>query len=143
MQHSSSSRRYAVRGFTLLELLVVIVIIGLLAGIVAPRYMDTIGKSKAKVALAQMDSLGKALDQYRIDVGSYPSQEQGLEALTTNPGTNPKWQGPYLKKGVPLDPWDNAYIYKIIGKEIDITSLGADGREGGTDEAKDISLSAQ
>ena len=136
-----SARKH--RGFTLLELLVVIVIIGLLAGLVAPRYFDTVGKSKSKIAFAQMDSLEKALDQYRLDVGNFPSKEQGLEALMTAPAGVAKWQGPYLKKAVPLDPWGNAYIYFVAesGKEIDITSLGSDGKPGGDGEAKDVSLS--
>lgn len=131
------------RGFTLLELLVVIVIIGLLAGLVAPRYFDTVSKSKVKVARAQMDSLEKALEQYRFDVGAFPSQEQGLEALTTQPTGTAKWQGPYLKKAVPLDPWGNGYIYTLSAnkKDIDITSLGSDKQAGGDGEAKDISLS--
>src|SRR3954469_20034769 len=92
------------RGFTLLELLVVIVIIGMLAGLVAPRYFDQVGKSNSKIAKAQIDSLEKALDQYRLDVGVYPTTEQGLAALNTRPQNTEKWAGPYLKKNVPLDP---------------------------------------
>ena len=131
-------------GFTLLELLVVIVIIGLLAGLVAPRYFDTVGKSKVKVARAQMDSLDKALEQYRLDVGAFPTQDQGLEALMTQPPGTPKWQGPYLKKAVPPDPWGHAYIYKLSEsrRDIDLVSLGSDGQPGGTGDAKDILLSA-
>ena len=131
------------RGFTLLELLVVIVIIGLLAGLVAPRYFDTVGKSKAKVARAQMDSLEKALDQYRLETGAYPTQEQGLDALMNQPSGNAKWQGPYLKKAVRFDPWGNPYVYKLSGnkKEVDIVSLGSDGQPGGEGDGKDISLS--
>ena len=130
-------------GFTLLELLVVIVIIGLLAGLVAPRYFDTVAKSKAKVARAQMDSLEKALDQYRLEVGAFPTQEQGLEALMTQPAGVSKWQGPYLKKAVPLDPWGHPYLYKLYEsqKEIDLVSLGSDGQPGGEGDAKDIYLS--
>ncbi len=132
-------------GFTLLELLVVIVIIGLLAGLIAPRYFDTVGKSKVKVARAQMDSLEKALDQYRLDVGDFPATDQGLGALMTQPGSVTKWQGPYLKRGVPMDPWGHAYIYKLInsGKDVDLVGLGSDGQLGGDGEAKDISLSDQ
>src|SRR4051812_44642700 len=92
-------------GFTLLELLVVMVIIGLLAGYVGPRYFAQVGKSEVKVARAQIDALEKALDQYRIDVGHYPSNEQGLASLNTAPANESKWAGPYLKKTVPLDPW--------------------------------------
>src|SRR5689334_605768 len=93
-------------GFTLLELLVVIVIIGLLAGYVAPRYFAQEGKSKIQVARAQIDSFEKALDQYRLDTGHYPTTEQGLAALVTRPNNEPKWNGPYLRKAVPNDPWD-------------------------------------
>lgn len=130
-------------GFTLLELLVVIVIIGLLAGLVAPRYFETVAKSKAKVARAQIDSLEKALDQYRLDVGSFPSQEQGLDALMTQPTGTTKWQGPYLKKSIPMDPWGNAYLYKLADsrRDIDIVSLGSDGKPGGDGDAADIALS--
>jgi general secretion pathway protein G len=130
-------------GFTLLELLVVIVIIGLLAGLVVPRYFDTVSKSKAKIVRAQMDSFEKALEQYRLDVGSLPAVEQGLHALITPPAGVTQWQGPYLKKAVPLDPWGNAYIYKLSPnrREPDIVSLGADGQPGGAGEDKDIALS--
>lgn len=130
------------RGFTLLELLVVVVIIGLLAGLVAPRYFDSVSKSKAKIAKAQIESLDKALDQYRLDVGNYPTAEQGLGALNLQPAGVSKWQGPYLKKAMPLDPWDNAYVYVLQAGAgaIDILSYGADGKPGGTGEAQDISL---
>src|ERR1700682_1530453 len=92
-------------GFTLLELLVVMVIIGLLAGYVGPKYFAQIGKSEVKATKAQIDALEKALDQYRLDIGRYPTTEQGLTALVTRPASEPKWSGPYLKKEVPLDPW--------------------------------------
>jgi general secretion pathway protein G len=128
------------RGFTLLELLVVIAIIGLLAGYVAPRYFSQIGKSKVSVAKSQIDALGKALDQYRLDTGRYPTTEQGLSALTTRPADEPKWNGPYLRKGVPLDPWDRPYLYKQPGDhgEYDLFSNGKDRAPGGTGEAADI-----
>jgi general secretion pathway protein G len=148
MLHPFHSRRISTthnnhNGFTLLELLVVIVIIGLLSGLVVPRYFDTVGKSKAKIARAQMTSLEQALDQYRLDVGSYPSPEQGLSALINQPTGLARWQGPYLKKDVPKDPWDNPYIYKLSSsqRDVDIVSLGSDGQPGGSGEAKDIALS--
>lgn len=131
-------------GFTLLELLVVIVIIGLLAGLVVPRYFETVAKSKVKVARAQMDALEKALDQYRLEVGAFPSVEQGLEALMTQPPGVPKWQGPYLKKAVPMDPWGHPYIYKLSEsqRDLDLISMGSDGQLGGEGDAQDISLSS-
>lgn len=127
-------------GFTLLELLVVMVIIGLLAGYVGPKYFAQIGKSEIKTARAQMDSFGKALDQYRLDTGHYPGSEQGLAALMVRPTNEPKWAGPYLTKAVPLDPWGNTYLYKQPGEhgEYDLLSYGRDGQPGGSDEAADI-----
>jgi general secretion pathway protein G len=132
--------RNARLGFTLLELLVVVVIIGLLAGLVAPRYFDQVGKSNVKIAKAQIDALEKALDQYRLDVGGYPSTELGLQALFTKPGNIEKWQGPYLKKPVPPDPWGRPYRYKSPGdhSDYDIVSYGADGQPGGTHENADV-----
>jgi len=129
-----------IQGFTLLELLVVMVIIGLLAGYVGPKYFEQIGKSETKTAKAQIDALGKALDQFRIDTGSYPTTEQGLEALNKNHGNNSKWAGPYLKKSVPNDPWDRPYLYKSPGEhsDYDLYSLGKDGQQGGTKEAEDV-----
>lgn len=128
------------RGFTLLELLVVMVIIGLLAGYVGPRYFSQVGKSQVKTARAQIDALEKALDQYRLDTGHYPSMEQGLAALVTRPANEQKWDGPYLKKAVPMDPWGHPYAYRIPGEhsEVDLISYGKDGQPGGTDEAADI-----
>ena len=130
----------AARGFTLLVLLVVMVIIGLLAGYVAPKYFSQIGKSEVKVARAQIDALEKALDQYRLDVGRYPSTEQGLTALVAPPANEPKWQGPYLKKAVPPDPWGRAYIYRFPGEhgDVDLYSYGRDGQAGGKGEDADI-----
>jgi len=129
------------RGFTLIELLVVVVIIGLLAGLVAPRYFGQVGKSNVNVARAQIDALGKALDQYRLDVGSYPTTEQGLQALVSRPDSLDRWQGPYLQKQqVPLDPWGRPYQYKAPGDhgDYDLFTYGADGRPGGTGENVDI-----
>jgi len=127
-------------GFTLLELLVVMVIIGLLAAYVGPQYFSQLGKSEVKAAQAQISALQKALDTYRVDVGHYPTSEQGLAALNTRPQNEPKWSGPYLQKAVPLDPWGRAYLYKSPGEhgEYDLLSLGKDGQPGGTGEAADI-----
>lgn len=128
------------RGFTLLELLVVLVIIGLLAGYVGPRFFQQIGKSEVKAARAQIDGLEKALDQFRLDVGHYPSSEQGLASLWTKPANEPRWSGPYLRKDVPKDPWGRDYLYRSPGEhgEFDLYSLGKDGREGGDGEDQDI-----
>lgn len=127
-------------GFTLLELLVVMVIIGLLAGYVAPRFFAQIGKSERGAARAQIDGLEKALDQYRIDVGHYPRTEQGLKALNEKPPSEAKWAGPYLKKTLPVDPWGNPYQYRQPGEhgEYDLLSYGKDGQPGGTGEAEDV-----
>lgn len=136
----ANSRRRGQGGFTLLELLVVLVIIGLLVGFVAPRYFAQIGKSEVKVARAQIKDLEDALDQYRIDAGHYPSTEQGLAALDAQPSGEARWQGPYLKKAVPKDPWGNLYQYKSPGDHgaYDLYSQGQDGKAGGTGEAADI-----
>ncbi len=130
----------AAQGFTLLELLVVIVIIGLLAGFVAPRYFSQIGKSEVQVARAQIDALEKALDQYRLDTRRYPSAEEGLKALMERPASEPQWNGPYLRKSVPLDPWGRPYVYKVPGSkgEYDLMSYGKDGQPGGTGESADV-----
>jgi general secretion pathway protein G len=127
-------------GFTLLELLVVVAIIGLLVGYVAPRYFGQIGKSEVNTAKAQIDALEKALDQYRLDTGRYPANEMGLNALVERPPNEPKWNGPYLKKAVPLDPWGNQYLYKIPGDQgdYDIVSYGKDRQPGGAGENADI-----
>ena len=116
------------------------VIIGLLAGFVAPRYFGQIGKSEVKAARAQLDAIEKALDQYRLDTGHYPALEAGLAALISKPPTEPKWAGPYLKKDVPLDPWGRPYVYKVPGEhaEFDLLSYGKDGQPGGSGEAADI-----
>src|ERR1041384_5755326 len=106
-------------GFTLLELLVVIVIIGLLAGFVAPRYFSQVGKSEIQVAKAQIDAFEKALDQYRLDTRRYPTTEQVLKALVEKPASESQWSGPYLRKEVPLDPWGRPYVYKAPGTKGD------------------------
>jgi general secretion pathway protein G len=129
-------------GFTLLELLVVIVIIGLLAGYVAPRYFSQVGKSEIQVAKAQIESIEKALDQFRLDVRRYPTAEEGLEALVSKPSSASTWSGPYLKKAVPADPWGRPYVYRVPGEkaEFQLMSLGRDGKQGGTGEDADIGV---
>jgi len=133
------------KGFTLLELLVVIVIIGLLAGYVAPRYFSQVGKSEVQVARSQIDALDKALDQYRLDTRHYPTAEQGLDALVMKPADEAGWSGPYLKKRVPNDPWGRPYVYRVPGQkgDFDLYSLGRDGKPGGTGEDADIGLDQQ
>ncbi|MCG2583859.1 type II secretion system major pseudopilin GspG [Massilia sp. TS11] len=130
------------RGFTLLELLVVVVIIGLLAAFVAPKYFSQIGKSQVQMAKAQINAIDKALDQYRIDTGHYPTQEQGLAALIAAPAAEANWRGPYMKKAVTADPWGNAYVYKfpstVPGRDYDLISYGRDGQAGGSGEDADI-----
>jgi general secretion pathway protein G len=128
------------RGFTLLELLVVMVIIGLLAGFVGPKLFAQVGKSEVKVTRAQIDAFQKALDQYRLDVGRYPSSEQGLGALLAKPADEARWTGPYLAKAIPRDPWGRDYVYRSPGEhgDYDLLSLGRDGRAGGSGEDADV-----
>lgn len=128
-------------GFTLLELLVVIAIIGLLSAYVGPKYFSKVGESRQKVAKAQIEAFGKALDNYRLDVGRYPASQEGLSALLVKPVGANRWSGPYLQKAIPLDPWEKNYIYRFPGsnsREYDLLSLGEDGRVGGTGEAADV-----
>lgn len=134
------SRHRPCRGFTLIELLVVVVIIGLLAGIVAPRYFGQIGKSNTTAARAQIEQLGKALDSYRLDIGAYPTSDQGLQALMTKPDGVDRWQGPYLSKQIPVDPWSHPYHYKAPGdhNDYDLYSYGSDNQAGGVGEAADV-----
>lgn len=131
----------AAAGFTLLELLVVIVIIGLLTAYVGPRYFSQLGKSERSSAKAQIESLGRALDAYRLDTGHYPTTEQGLNALVARPGDEPKWAGPYLQKGIPPDPWGHQYVYRVPGQggDFDLLSYGKDGQAGGEGDGADVS----
>jgi general secretion pathway protein G len=128
------------RGFSLIEIMIVMVIIGLLASLVGPKLFGQLGKAKTKTAKAQIGMLMAALDAYRLDVGNYPSQQEGLNALVTSPGVQ-EWAGPYLAKGqLPQDPWSHPYVYQVPGQhgEVDITSLGADNKAGGTGEDADV-----
>lgn len=119
------------------------VIIGLLAAYVGPRYFAQLGKSEQGAARAQVEALAKALDTYRLDVGNYPTTEQGLTALVTKPNGDSKWQGPYLQKAVPMDPWGKPYIYRFPGSAVsgdfDLMSLGKDGQVGGEADNADVS----
>jgi len=128
-------------GFTLLELLVVLGIIAMLAGLVGPQVMKHMAESKIKAAKVQIEDLAQTLDMYKLDVGSYPTSEQGLNALIESPDGAQRWNGPYLRKSkVPLDPWNNEYKYSSPGEhgKFDIVSMGADGNEGGEGEDKDL-----
>jgi len=128
------------KGFTLIELLIVMVILGLLAALVGPRMFGKVGKSRQKAAKAQIALLETTLDTYRLDVGKYPTTDQGLEALRVKPDDADRWDGPYLAKEVPLDPWGHPYQYQSPGEhgDFDLKSLGADGSEGGEGEDEDV-----
>jgi general secretion pathway protein G len=134
-------RREAAAGFTLLELLVVLAILGLLIGLVAPQVIKYFGRAKTDVARVDIHNFEQALDLFRLDVGRYPTQEEGLDALAAKPAGLDSWQGPYIKQSkVPADPWGHPYHYRIPGqhREYDLYSLGADDAPGGTGENQDI-----
>src|SRR2546422_219277 len=139
------SQSHTPRGFTLIEILVVIIVLGLLAALVGPRILGRVSEAKSATARTQIELLGLALDNYRLDNGSYPTTEQGLAALQEKPMREPipgNWRGPYLEKAVPLDPWGRPYIYKSPGEHNptshDLSTLGPDGPPGGDDEDADI-----
>jgi len=133
------------RGFTLIEILVVIIVLGLLAALVGPRILGRVSEAKSATARTQIELLGLALDNYRLDNGMYPTSEQGLGALQEKPTREPiplNWRGPYLRKALPLDPWGRPYIYMSPGEHnpsgYDLSTLGRDGQPGGEDEDADI-----
>ena len=138
---NKEERKYRInrKGFTLIELLVVMVILAMLAAIVGPKLFGKVGKGKQSAAKTQIEMLGQALDSYRLDTGRYPTTSEGLQALETNPGDQ-GWDGPYLKKALPVDPWKNQYQYQAPGThgDYDLFSYGADGSPGGEGENKDV-----
>jgi general secretion pathway protein G len=134
--------RRAEAGFTLVEMLVVIAIIGLIMGLVGPRVLNSLGESKVKAAKLQIESFSSSLDLFYLDVGRYPTASEGLAALAQRPGNAAIWNGPYLKTGsVPTDPWGHIYLYRAPAERgpYEIVSLGSDGQEGGTGTSADIS----
>jgi general secretion pathway protein G len=138
--HRNRAIRAFGKGFTLLELLVVLVILGSLATLVGPRLFANISKSETKVARAQIAALETAVENYKVDTGSFPTTEQGLIALEKAPASESKWAGPYLKKSLPLDPWGKAYQYKSPGEksDFDIFTYGKDGKAGGSGSDEDV-----
>lgn len=139
--HSRNSRLRIHAGFTLLELLVVLAILGLLAGLVGPQVINNLGESKTKTAMLQIEELSAALDIYKLQLGHYPTSDQGLRALIEKPAGVDQWNGPYLRKQVVrLDPWGVEYHYRYPGEHgaFDLYSLGEDNAEGGQKEAMDI-----
>ena len=137
MKHTAHIRA-AARGFTLIEMLVVIAILAMLAGLVGPAVMDRLGGAKSKTAAIQIADIEKALDIFKLDVGRYPNNNEGLKALTANPGSVAGWNGPYLKGEVPADPWGNPYHYSNANGKMDVLSLGADNAPGGDGENADV-----
>ena len=133
-------KRHREAGFTLIELMIVLFILGLLAALVAPRLMGRVGKAKQKTAQTQIQMLATALDLYHLDVGRYPTDEEGLKSLYSKPESTSNWSGPYLDKQAPKDPWGRDYVYKCPGEHgpYDLYSMGADGQPGGEGENSDI-----
>ena len=138
-------RRRGAQAFTLIELLVVIIILAILAAVVIPKVIGRTEDARAAKALADVSTIDSTLDQYKLDVGAYPSGDQGLNALVTNVSNSPKWNGPYLKNGLPADPWGNPYRYKSPGEhsqDYDIYSVGPDGQENTQDDIGNWNIGA-
>ena len=125
-------------GFTLIELLVVMVIMGLLVALVGPNLLSQVDKAKPKIARTQIVNYATAVEMFKLDVGRYPTEDEGLEALRQDPSGVKRWDGPYVKKKIPEDPWDKAYVYRAAGRDFEILSYGADGAEGGSGLDADI-----
>lgn len=142
MKYNWKNKRVAAgqSGFTLVELLVVLAILGMLAALVGPQVLNQLGGAKSKSAAIQIRDFEQALELYKLDVGKFPTAADGLDALVSKPSSARGWNGPYLKKSeLPLDPWGNAYEYRVSGSQIEILSFGADGRPGGSGEDADVS----
>jgi general secretion pathway protein G len=135
-QQKKSDGRQA--GFTLIELLVVMVIMGVLVALVGPNLLGQVDKAKPKAARTQIENFATAVEMFKLDIGRYPKEGEGLEALRKDPARVARWDGPYMKKNIPKDPWDKAYVYRTAGREFDIISYGADGVEGGSGLDSDI-----
>ena len=136
----SMKARRRVSGFTLVELLVVLAMLGMLAALVGPQVLNQLGGAKSKSATIQIRDFEQALELYKLDVGRFPRSGEGLEALVRQPSGAKGWNGPYLKKDeLPMDPWGNPYEYRVSGSKVEIISYGADGRAGGSDEDADVS----
>jgi general secretion pathway protein G len=136
-----AQRRRRQRGFTLIEIMVVMVIIGLLMALVGPNLIGRSEKAKVQAAAMQIERLGTVLDTYRLDTGRYPTSQEGLAALVQKPSSSERWDGPYLTKGIPKDPWNRPYVYRSPGDQgrpYDLYSLGADGAPGGQGDNRDV-----
>jgi len=146
MRFRSTSRISRQTGMTLVELLVVLVILGLIAGLVGPRVLDQLGGAKSKTAAVQLSDFEQGAELFKLDVGRFPTEQEGLQALVEKPSSAPGWNGPYLKeRTLPKDPWGNDYLYKYPDEngDLQVYSLGADGTEGGEGENADVMLRDQ
>ena len=140
MEYRAKKPFSTIEGFTLIEILVVIIILGLLSALVAPKFFGKVDKARTSTARAQIELLGAALDSFRLDIGRYPTTEEGLNVLREKPDELKEWDGPYLPKPVPLDPWNRPYIYKCPGdhNDYDLFSYGRDGVAGGEKSDRDL-----